>query len=173
MGFATYFFEAGTLAFVSLFSSPRSELALPLGSQHQPFPCDVSPGVAAYWLTCSSAATSLLALPSGGLGTRVLLDFTSMAWGCSEGEELAQLPVSLQSPGTEGTCWLTAPAFHQFEAAGLHGRAVLAGSCRGTSLCQSFHAGCQDNLKLGVHLTARGHVWNWHKAALVFPSLWR
>lgn len=79
--------------------------------------------------------------------------------------------VRLQFLGAESTRSLTAPAFLHYEAAGLLGRAVVAGGRRGTGLRQGFHPGCQNTLKLGVHLTAPGPVWNWHKAALVFPSL--
>lgn len=42
------------------------------------------------------------------------------------------------------------------EATGLLGRAVLAGGCRSTGLCPSFHPDCQGTLELGVPLTAPG-----------------
>lgn len=79
--------------------------------------------------------------------------------------------IRLQLPGAESTRSLADLSLLRSEAAGLPGEAMLAGGHRGTGLHQGSHPGHQNTLKMGFHLTAPAHAWNWHKPAMLFSSL--
>lgn len=78
----------------------------------------------------------------------------------------------LQPLGMESNCSLVAPASLCRRAAGLLGKAVLAGGCRSTALCPCFPPDTVRHTGTGCSLnSSRAGVWNWHTAALLFPSL--